>query len=162
MAKGWIKEPRRHSLASKGIKTAVNNPKEKAMMRNTNSVLPLKQQRENYEKYLLESIDNEGYEDEEPLNTPKEKLEFLKNKFRSQYGHEIERKGERKAFEEWISGLPSIYNIEFQNYEILKLAKRMGSLQQNPTEKQEDRTLENYWNYITNQTFRLFDKYEVN
>ena len=31
MAKGWRNESRRHSLASKGIKTAVNNPKEKAM-----------------------------------------------------------------------------------------------------------------------------------
>jgi len=31
MAKGWRNESRRHSLASRGVKTAVNNPKEKAM-----------------------------------------------------------------------------------------------------------------------------------
>jgi len=33
MPKGWIKEPRRHSLAAKGIKTAIDNPKEKVMMK---------------------------------------------------------------------------------------------------------------------------------
>jgi len=35
MAKGWKNESRRHSLAARGVKTAVNNPKEKAIMRSS-------------------------------------------------------------------------------------------------------------------------------
>jgi len=40
MTKGWKNESRRHSLASKGIKTAVKNPKEKAMMKDSPIQLP--------------------------------------------------------------------------------------------------------------------------
>jgi len=114
-----------------------------------------------YEDYVLDSISNEGYDDAKPLKTPKEKLQFLKDTFRSEYSFMIERVGERKAFEEWIAGLPSSFNIEFMNYEILKLAKKSGSLPENATDKQEDRVLENYWNFISVKTFQAFNKYDV-
>ena len=156
--KGWIKEPRRHALASKGVKTAVDGkPLLRAEQYKQHSILPLSEQRKNYEKYVLDSIDASGYEGQNP-KTDKEKLQFLKDTFKSEYGFAIKQKGERKAFEEWISGLPSSYNIEFYNNKILELAKKMGSLSQNPTEKQEDQVIEGYFGYMTNQTFRLFEK----
>ena len=43
MAKGWHLEPRRHSLASRGVKTAVDNPKEKAMMKTPENKLTIEQ-----------------------------------------------------------------------------------------------------------------------
>ena len=113
-----------------------------------------------YEREVIDSISSEGFDVKEP-KTDKEKLQFLKDTFRSEFGFQIERIGERKAFEEWISGLPSSFNIEFTNVGILKLAKKSGSLPQDATEKQEARVLENYFNFITVKTFQAFNKFKV-
>ena len=112
-----------------------------------------------YEKEIISSIDASGY-DKNP-GTDKEKLQFLKDTFRSEYGFMIKRVGEQRAFKEWIQGLPSSFNIPFQNNEILKLAKKSGSLPENATEKQENRVLENYWNFMTVKTFQAFKKHKV-
>lgn len=112
-----------------------------------------------YEDYVIESIDSEGY-DANP-KTKKEKLQFLKDTFKSEYGHAIARQGEQKAFQEWMQGLPSSYNVEFYNNKILALAKKSGSLPQNATEKQEDRVIENYWNFMSVKTFQAFKKHGV-
>ena len=60
-----------------------------------------------------------------------------------------------------MSGLPSGIDIPFTNYEILKLAKRMGSLSEFPTDKEEDKILLNYWNFSANHYFKLMRKYKV-
>jgi len=63
MAKGWIKEPRRHGLAAKGIKTAVNNPKEKAMMKELEYKDFNQQQKTGIKKFsALTSKEMEEYE----------------------------------------------------------------------------------------------------
>ena len=156
----WHNESRRHALASKGIKTATK-PMSRAMQYEKKEVLPLSEQRANYEKFILESIDNSGDDDPKELKTPKEKLQYLQDTFKSEYGYAIERKGEQGARADWLSGLPSSINIPFYNNEILELAKKMGSLQAKPTEKQEDMVLDNYWNYMSNQIGRLNRKYGV-
>jgi len=63
MAKGWHKEPRRHSLASRGVKTAVNNPKEKAM--DKKQILPNPRPSYNPAGELLK--DGSGYEEVKKL-----------------------------------------------------------------------------------------------
>lgn len=151
----WYNESRRHSMSSRGIKTAQKVPKVMSPRTEVN----LK-----YENYILDSISADGYDVPEP-KTPKEKLQFLYDRFISEYwdnNQSVQRMGKQNAFKEWIQGLPSSFNIEFSNYNILQLAKRMGSLPQNATEKQEDRVLENYWNFMANKTFQAFRKYDVN
>lgn len=161
MAKGWRKEPIRHGLASRGIKTAnKNKPITRAMQYKDKEISSLSRQRDNYEKYILASIDNEGYENKE-LKTPKEKLQFLQNTFKDEYGFAISRQGEQKARAEWLSGLPSSISLPFYNDDIINFSKKMGSLRQNSTEKEESRVLENYWNYMSNQISRLNTKYGV-
>jgi len=151
----WKNESQRHSLARRGIKT----------VQKVNPVLMKKPLTEKqkinrfYEKYVIDCIDSEGYD--VTTNTPEEKLKFLRKTFRSEYGHMIDRVGEQRAFKEWIMGLPSSFNLEFNNYDILKLAKKSGSLPENATDKQEDRVLENYFNFMTAKTFQAFRKYKV-
>lgn len=111
------------------------------------------------EKYIIDSISTEGYGVKATTN--KEKLQFLYNTFKSEFGHEIARKGEVNAFKDWIQGLPGSFNIEFYNNKILELAKRIGSLPANPTEKEEDKIIDNYWNFMAVNTFKLFRKYKV-
>jgi len=48
-----------------------------------------------------------------------------------------------------------------ENYKIIEIAKKSGSLPKNATQNQEDRVLENYWNFMASKTFQLFNKYGV-
>ena len=117
-------------------------------------------QKDKYYKYIIDCIDSDAY-DVETTGT-KEKLQFLSDTFQKEFGWNIERIGQYKAFQEWIQGLPSVFNIEFENYKILELAKKVGTLDKNATEEQEDRIIDNYWNFITVLTFQLFRKYKIN
>ena len=117
-------------------------------------------QKEKYYKYIINCIDSEAYDIK--TKSTKDKLQFLSDTFHKEYGWNIERIGQYMAFQEWTQGLPSVFHIEFYNYKIIELAKKIGTLDKNATEKQEDRILENYWNFITILTFQLFRKYKIN
>lgn len=108
--------------------------------------------------YIYHSIDNSGYSDQ-PLNTVGDRVRFLHDTFKSEYQWEIDRIGELEALKEWLQGLPSCLNIEFTYYEILKLAVKWGSIPENATEKQENKILDNWYNFIANKIMQLFRKY---
>ena len=158
--RGWHNQSDRHRLARMGIKTAVkDSPESRLKIMKPKELSEKQKQNKFYEDYIIESISSEGYDVD--LKTKKEKLQFLKDTFKSEYGHAISTQGEQKAFQNWIQGLPSSFNIEFYNHEILQLAKKSGSLPQNATEKQEDKVLSNYWQFMTVHTFKAFKKYGV-
>lgn len=113
----------------------------------------------NYERYILNAIEKE--DGTKVQGSPQEKLTFLKRKFESEKKEEIKKFGKRQAFKSWLMGLPTYYDIPFENYKILNFAKKMGSLPENPTQKQEDKVLNNYWNFMTEKTFQTFRKYGV-
>lgn len=113
--------------------------------------------------YILDAIDADGY-DVTPT-TEAEKLAFLRDTFLSEKGWHIERVGKYKAFEEWLQGLPSAFNIDFENYRILELAKEWGSYPTKPTrrgqESAEQKLLDNWWNLVTVKTFQLFRRHKI-
>jgi len=112
-------------------------------------------------RYIIDGIAWDGYDG---LPEPKdigEKIQFLKDCFNSEYGWAIPRMGEQKAIHEWLQGLPSAVHIAFYNSDILKLAILWGSLPENATEKQEDKILDNYWNFMANKIGQLFHGYHV-
>jgi hypothetical protein len=118
-----------------------------------------KELRQKAQKYIIDSIDSEAYDIGTIDN--EEKLFFLAHTFRLEKQWHIDQVGTYKAFQEWIMGLPTVFNIEFENYKIIELAKSWGSIPQDASEKQEDKILENYWNFITSHTFQLFRKYKI-
>ena len=102
--------------------------------------------KENYKNYILSTIqtDNDGKE----LDNNQDKIDYLFNRFYSEYDWSIKRNGKLKAMIDWLQGLA--LDIEYYNHDILELAKVMGSVSDNLTEKQEDRILLNYWNFMAN------------
>ena len=118
-----------------------------------------------YEQYILDRIDFDGYDfPSDATITTEGKLNCLAETFKSEYCHEynLRRYGSyQRIMAEWLAGLPSCINIPFYNHDILKLAKEMGSLPEDATEKQEDRILENYWNFIAQQIFKMFRKFNI-
>lgn len=121
-----------------------------------------KQLNENVFAYIIDAIDGTGYGKE--LTTDKEKLQFVADCFKSEYAYpeNIRYYGSySKCFTSWLQGLPSSFNIDFENYRIIQIAKLWNSIPHNATEKQEDKILENWFSFITNKTFQLMKKHKV-
>lgn len=98
--------------------------------------------------YIIDSIDTEGYDVTVTANTDKEKLQFVIDTFNAEQGFNIKREGQQKAFVGWLMGLPSCIHIEFVNYKIIELAKEWGSIEEDATEKEEDRIIESWFRFI--------------
>lgn len=111
-------------------------------------------------EYILNSIDGEGYG--VTLITPEDKLKFVLDTFRSEYMWSIKRYGEYRAFTEWLQCLPSSLNIDYTNYEILRLAHDWESLPANATGSQEQRIIDNWFNFIMVKFFQLCKRYKIN
>ena len=58
---------------------------------------------------------------------------------------------------EWLQGLA--LNIEYWNSEIVPLAIKMGSIDENPSEKLQARVIENYWSFMANVILWFEPKY---
>jgi len=102
--------------------------------------------KKNYKNYILSTIeeDSEG----NPIKTDAEKINYIFDRFNSEYGWNIERVGKFKAMSEWLSGLA--LNIEFYNDAIVDLAVKMGSIDPNPSDKLKDKVAANYWDFMAN------------
>ena len=101
----------------------------------------------NYKDFILNSLDN--------VNglTREEKIKHLSNRIDSEYGHLLKREGRRKTISEWLSGLA--INIPFYNQDILQLAKNMGSIDDNLTKRQEEKIIENYFDFMAMMVLEL-------
>lgn len=56
---------------------------------------------------------------------------------------------------DFLQGLPGTLQIDFANYEIVKLAKLWGSIPENATEKTEDKIINNWFNFIAFKFLQL-------
>lgn len=113
--------------------------------------------------YILDAISAEGYS--ETVSSDSEKLHFLASCFKSEFlfPANLKRYGSyQRCFAEWIQGLPSSFDIAFWNDDIVRIAKRMGSLPENATDKQEQRVIENWFNLVSAKTMMLFEKHNIN
>jgi hypothetical protein len=107
------------------------------------------------QKYLLESINFDGFEDLELNNS--QKIDYLFNEFEStsNYKYNLQRYPNlQERLKNWIQGLPSCLDIAFTNYDILELSKKLHSVDE-LTEKQEDTILENYFNHLAFHLLKL-------
>ena len=102
--------------------------------------------KKNYKNYILSTIeeDTEG----KPIKTDEEKIKYIFDRFYSEYGWNIERVGKQKAMSEWLSGLA--LDLEYYYSDIIKLAIKMGSIDENPNEKLQIKICEKYWDFMAN------------
>lgn len=112
--------------------------------------------------YILDCIDSEGYEDCTYFNqceTAQDKINFIQARFKSEYQWRVDQVGEQIALTDWLQGLA--INIDYMNYNILNLAVKWGSIPENATEKQEQKILDNWFNFIAAKIGQLFRGYRV-
>lgn len=111
-------------------------------------------------QYILNAIDFDGYDNALPMSTDAEKLQSLDQVFRAEYGWMINRVGYQAAMREWISGLPSCFEIEYRNHAIIELAIEWGSLTINSTEREQEKIIDNFFNFVAAKTTQMI--YKVN
>jgi hypothetical protein len=102
--------------------------------------------------------------DEKAHNTITARLEWTLKQFRAEYcfPDNLKRYGnETNVFREWLMGLPSAFYVEFRNHAILDLAKKWGVLKDNATEREEDKLLNNWFNFAAVKFFQLCKKHGV-
>ena len=102
--------------------------------------------KKNYKKYILDTIET-GLNDE-PLKTDQEKIKYLFDRFYSEYGWHIKQVGKYQAMTNWLAGLA--INIDCYYGDIIKLAIKMGSIDENASEKIKDKVCENYFPFMAN------------
>lgn len=107
------------------------------------------------ENYIFECIDFENY----GLNPEgkKAKIDLLMETFKSEYWHDYNKKYYKNdikvGFENWLMGLPSCFNVDFENYRILEIGKEWGF--DLSTEAKEDKFLTQWFKMITESVFYL-------
>jgi hypothetical protein len=101
----------------------------------------------NYKNFILGCLKTEDvFIDEKP--TDEELINYLFDRFNSEYGWSIERQGKQKALTDWLQGLA--IHIPFYHEDIIALAVDMGSIDKNPSEKLAEKVCENYWSFMAN------------
>jgi superoxide dismutase len=111
--------------------------------------------KKNYKKYILDCVELDC--EEKPIKTDEEKIKYIFDRFNSEFGWNIERIGKHKAMTEWLQGLA--LNIEYYNDDIVKLAIKLGSIEENPSEKLQARVKDNYWSFMANIILGFEPKY---
>lgn len=102
--------------------------------------------KQNYRNYILNCIelDNDG----NVLKTEQDKINYIFDRFYSEYSWNIERVGKYKSMTEWLSGLA--LDIPFYYEDIIKLAIEMGSLDANASDKLKEKVQNNYFAFMAN------------
>jgi hypothetical protein len=103
---------------------------------------------ENYKNYILACLDDEDSLIGKNLSR-EEKIKYLFDRFNSEYGWKVGRTRndtKQKVIADWLSGIA--INIPHSYYDIIELAKNMGSVNYELSTVQEDRICENYWNFM--------------
>ena len=100
--------------------------------------------KENYKKYILSTIETGS--NDEPLKTDQEKINYIFDRFNSEYGFMINKVGKYKAMSEWLSGLA--LDIEYYYSDIVDLAIKMGSIDPNPNDKLRNKVQQGYFDFM--------------
>ena len=100
--------------------------------------------KENYKRYILNLIEVEY----QIKGTDEEKIKYIFDRFNSEYDFQIKRYGKQKAMAEWLSGLA--LSIPYMNCEIIELAIEMGSIEKEPSDKLQEKVINNYWVFMAN------------
>jgi hypothetical protein len=124
----------------------------------TKENLKMATNRKEIKKYLLSIIDFEGYDlDPQPQSDNERVLAAYKIACQ-EVGYIQEREGKQAMIEYWFSGLCAIVPLPYLYCDIIPLAKKWGSLPENPTEKQESKICENWFKYLACQFCQMIDK----
>ena len=110
---------------------------------------------QNVQSFILDSVSGLDYNVK--TDTPSEKMAFLWDCFNKEYNYQnnvLRYPNIKTRFANWLSGLPSVIDLPFTNYEILETSKKLLETD-NLTAIQEDKILANYYNFMSYHVLKL-------
>ena len=113
--------------------------------------------KKNYKEYILSCIEDDI--DGQPLTSDTDKINYIFKRFYSEYGFRVQQVGKFAAMTDWLQGLA--LNIEYWNDAIIDLAIRLGSIDENPSEKLQQKVSANYWRFMANIILSFESQKEV-
>ena len=102
--------------------------------------------KKNYKEYILSCIEDDI--DGKPLTSDTDKINYIFKRFYSEYDFRVQQVGKFAAMTDWLQGLA--LNIEYWDDAIIDLAIRLGSIDENPSEKLQQKVSANYWRFMAN------------
>jgi len=102
--------------------------------------------KQNYKNYILNCIELDC--NGNVIKTDEDKINYIFDRFYSEYKWNVERIGKYKSMSEWLSGLA--LDIPFYYEDIIKLAVEMGSLDVNASDKLKEKVQSNYFDFMAN------------
>jgi hypothetical protein len=102
--------------------------------------------KQNYKNYILNCIELDC--NGNVIKTDEDKINYIFDRFYSEYKWNVERIGKYKSMSEWLSGLA--LDIPFYYEDIIKLAIEMGSLDANASDKLKEKVQSNYFDFMAN------------
>lgn len=111
---------------------------------------------------IINWIDLDVYE--ESAETAQEAAQKVVSFIMKEADHPYNRKklvSDQAIIADHIMGLPSYFNLEYANDEILTLAQKWGSLSENCTEKEEQKIIENYPAFIAGKLQQIANGYHI-
>lgn len=109
--------------------------------------------RDNLKNYIIDNVDFDDYNIEKSKNPLKTGLKI----FMSEYDHEIKRYGMKRAFIEYLQGLPSWINIPYSYYDMGNLLYSLGYDEVKDKNMEDDEIAELYYREIADI---FFDAYQ--
>lgn len=113
---------------------------------------------DNQLQYVLDCIyveDKDG-NDISDTTDDKEKVEFFFKNFKSEKTNN--RGSEQEQIKDYIQGLPSCFNIDYENSKILEIGKSWGYCKNS---RQEDNFLNNWFNAIAFRLIQLKKHFKI-
>ena len=134
------------------------------MKRTLKNGITRKEQTEMICQYLLEAVNRSDYFDFD-ITSDKQAVNAVMEDFENATNfpvnlHNFPNRQDR--FADWLMGLPSSFNVDYENHRILALARAWGSLAKKATEREEDKILANWWKYIAAKFLQLHAKLNKN
>jgi hypothetical protein len=118
--------------------------------------------RKNYRHFILSTIEAEELAERGLPDTDAGRIDYIISRLESETGKEILGRHiiltPLDIIEQWLSGLA--LNIPFEYWEILELAEACGSCRYDMTDRQNEKIVDNYFNFMANQVALMINQHK--
>jgi hypothetical protein len=128
------------------------------MVDHLKELLNIEPSRGYYQNIIFESITLEDYTDEE-FKTDNDLIKYVYSIYMDEVGKwHIPQVGEQKSAEYWLSGLPSILNVPFMNYDIRERRINATDKMYTPNSSALDHEVEHFFKNLASALIDLYYK----
>lgn len=110
--------------------------------------------------YILDHLEFCDYTGDEP-KTDGGKILLCRDIFRDEYGYNIRRMGEFRAFKEWLCGVPGVLTVDFTYYGVRQIMREWLDQTEEESSRFDDvETWEKFLHLVAREFFAMVDKAE--